>query len=97
MMSVERLVEEIRFRLKETLKLDARTVAYIYEKEREDRRFEVVAVEGGEFFMRIGPVECVEKTEEGCYVEMGLTTAEAIALALKLIRYASKAYEKESA
>jgi hypothetical protein len=84
----------IRSQLKELLRLDAKTMAYVYEHERGDRRFEVIDIAEGEFFMKIGPVECVEKTEDGCYVEVALTTAEAIALALKLIKYAAQAYEK---
>jgi hypothetical protein len=82
-------------RIEETLKLDPRTVAYIYEHEREDKRFEFADIGEGEFFMRIGPVECVKQGEEGCHAEVALTVSEAVALAIRLIRYAAMAYEKE--
>jgi hypothetical protein len=86
---IREVVNEIRLRLEDAL--DSRTAAYVYEHEKGDRRFNVVEVAEGEFFMKICGSE-----EEGC-VEVALTVAEAIALALRLIRYAAEAYQKEKA
>jgi hypothetical protein len=89
----EGVVNTIRSKLRELLELDVRTMAYVYQNEREDRRFEVVEISGDEFMLRIGPALCVEKTEDECYVEVALTVSEALALALKLIKYAATAYK----
>jgi hypothetical protein len=66
---------------------------HIYEKERGDTRFELVEVGEGEVFMKI----CDSWDEDRNCIEVGLTVAEAIALALRLIRYAAEAYQKEIA
>jgi hypothetical protein len=94
---IERVVDAVRFKLEDMLKMDARIAYYIYENEKKDRRFSVVAVEGEEMIMRIGPAECVEKSEDGCYVAVALTVSEAIALALRLIRHAAKIYVNKKA
>ncbi len=64
------------------LKLDHKTVARIYEHMHDDRF--TMAIEGEEIFMTVGPVEC---DSEG-YADIALTPAEAIALALRLIKHA---------
>jgi hypothetical protein len=89
---IREVVNEIRLRLEDALGLDSRTAAYVYEHEKGDRRFKVVEVAEGEFFMKI----CGSQ-EGGTCIEAALTAAEAIALALKLIRYAAEAYQKEKA
>ena len=86
---IREVVNEIRLRLKDALGLDSKTAAYVYEHEKGDRRFEVVEVAEGEFFVKI----C--SAEGGTCIEVALTVAEAVALALKLIRYATEAYQKE--
>jgi ABC-type Fe3+-hydroxamate transport system substrate-binding protein len=87
---IERVIDEIRFRLEDVLQLDPRTVAYIYEYERGDNRFRLAEMGEGEFFMEM----CGDEEKRSC-VEVGLTTSEAIALALRLIRYAAKAYARD--
>jgi DNA-binding transcriptional regulator YhcF (GntR family) len=66
------------------LKLDPGTVARIYESMRDDRF--VMNREGEEIIMTVGPVEC---DSEG-YADIALTAAEAIALAIRLIRHVSE-------
>jgi hypothetical protein len=93
---VERVIDEVRAKLIEALKLDAKTAAYIYEDEREDNRFAVDEItKEGEIFIKIGPVECIND-KDGSYTEVALTVSEAIALALRLIRYAAEANAKSS-
>jgi len=89
---IREVVNEIRLRLEDALGLDSRTAAYVYEHEKGDRRFKAVEVAEGEFFMKI-----CDSQEGGTCIEVALTAAEAIALALKLIRYAAEAYQKEKA
>jgi len=89
------MVNAIRLKIVEVLQLDQQTVARIYENEKEYRMFEVVAVEDGEMFVKIGPSMCVEQYVDECYVEIALTVSEAIALALRLIRYAIDIYMRE--
>ena len=91
MAPIEELIDEIRIKLIEALRLDGKTAAYIYENEREDTRFNVTEItREGEIFIKIGPVECAQG-EDGYYTEVALTVSEAIALALRLIRYAAEA------
>jgi len=89
---VERLIDEIMFRLEERLRLDPRTVAYIYEHERDNQRFRLKEMWEGEFLME----QCMydEEGNRRC-IEFALTPSEAIALALRLIRYAAEAYARE--
>ena len=89
---IREVVNEIRLRLEDALGLDSRTAAYVYEHEKGDRRFKVVEVAEGEFFMKI-----CDSQEGGTCIEVALTAAEAIALVLKLIKYAAEAYQKEKA
>ena len=89
---VERLIDEIMFRLEERLRLDPRTVAYIYEHERDNQRFRLKEMWEGEFLME----QCMydEEGNRRC-IEFALTPSEAIALAFRLIRYAAEAYARE--
>ena len=89
------MVNAIRLKIVEVLQLDPQTVARIYENEKEYRMFEVTAVEDEEMFVKIGPSMCVEQYGDECYVEIALTVSEAIALALRLIRYAIDIYMRE--
>jgi len=70
------------------LKLDAKTVTYVRERLNDDRF--VMNTEGEEIIMTVGPVEC---NSEG-YVDIALTPAEAIALAIRLIQHAIKLVTK---
>jgi hypothetical protein len=89
---VERVIDEIRFRLEERLRLDPRSMAYIYEHERDSQRFRLKEMWEGEFLME----HCMydEKGGRRC-IEFALTPSEAIALAFRLIRYAAEAYARE--
>ncbi|MFZ8810584.1 MAG: hypothetical protein ACO2PN_21060 [Pyrobaculum sp.] len=84
-----KLVDEIRFMLKERLQLDSVTVADIFRKEKEDARFRLVDVAESEFYMQM----CEDEEGSRC-VEVALTVSEAIALALRLVKYAAEAHAK---
>jgi hypothetical protein len=66
------------------LGLDSKTVARIYESIHDDRF--IFRGEGEEIIMTVGPIEC---DSEG-YADVALTAAEAIALAIRLIKYATE-------
>ena len=66
------------------LKLDAKMRERIRENIDDDRF--VMKIEGEEIFMTIGPIEC---DREG-YADIALTAAEAIALAIRLIKKATE-------
>ena len=76
--------EQIIQTIKDMLKLDPKTTTYIYESLRDDRF--TMNTEGEEIIMTIGPVDC---DSEG-YVDIALTPSEAIALAIRLIKYATE-------
>jgi hypothetical protein len=73
------------------LRLDPKTTAYIYENMNDDRF--AYGVDGGEVMFSTS-AECKCK-EDDCVATTYLTTSEAIAVALRLIEYAAKAYENE--
>jgi GGDEF domain-containing protein len=66
------------------LKLDADMRERIRESMGDDRF--VMRIEGEEIIATIGPVECDQKS----YVDIALTPAEAIALAIRLIKKATE-------
>jgi hypothetical protein len=76
--------EQIIQTIKDMLKLDPKTTTYIYESLRDDRF--TMNTEGEEIIMTIGPVECDSES----YVDIALTPSEAIALAIRLIKYATE-------
>ena len=80
--------EQIMRQIIDMLKLDAKTVTYVRERLNDDRF--VMNTEGEEIIMTVGPVEC---NSEG-YVDIALTPAEAIALAIRLIQHAIKLVTK---
>jgi len=73
------------------LQLDSKTSAYIYEK-LNDSGF-AYDIDGVEVVFSLA-ASCKCK-EDDCTATTYLTTSEAIAVALRLIEYAAKAYEKE--
>jgi hypothetical protein len=75
-------IEQIMRQIIDMLKLDAKTATYVRERLNDDRF--TINTEGEEIIMTIGPVEC---DTEG-YVDIALTVAEAIALAIRLIQHA---------
>jgi len=89
---VERLIDEMRNSLSDKFQLDPRTMAYIYEHERDNQRFRLKEMWEGEFLME----QCMydEEGNRRC-IEFALTPSEAIALAFRLIRYAAEAYARE--
>jgi len=89
---VERLIDEIRYKLEERLRLSPRTMAYIYENERDDSRFRLKEMWEGKFLMEMCTYD--EDGNRRC-VNFALTPSEAIALALRLIRYAAETHARE--
>jgi hypothetical protein len=77
-------VEQIMGQIIDMLKLDPGTVALMLSYMRDDRF--VMSNEGQEIIMTVGPIEC---DDEG-YADIALTAAEALALAIRLIRHASE-------
>ena len=76
--------EQIMEQIIDMLKLDADMREKIRENIDDDRF--VITIEGEEIFMTIGPIEC---DQEG-YADIALTAAEAIALAIRLLRKATE-------
>jgi hypothetical protein len=66
------------------LGLDSETAARIYESMHDDRF--ALMKEGEEIIMTVGPVECDGES----YADVALTVAETIALAIRLINYATE-------
>jgi len=77
-------IEQIIKQITAMLGLDSKTVARIYETIHDDRF--TMNTEGEEIIMTVGPVEC---DNEG-YADIALTSAEAIALAIRLIKHATE-------
>jgi hypothetical protein len=77
-------VEQIMKQIIDMLKLDTKTVTYVRESINDDRF--IMNTEGEEIIMTVGPITC---GDEG-HVDIALTAAEAIALAIRLIRHATE-------
>jgi GGDEF domain-containing protein len=76
--------EQIMRQIIDMLRLDTDMRKRIREKINDDRF--VMRIEGEEIFVTIGPIEC---DQEG-YTDIALTPAEAIALAIRLIKKATE-------